>query len=534
MNLYPYQQKLLEDIYAAWDSGARNIMPVLPTGGGKTVIFSRILRDHNGVSCAIAHRQELLSQISLSLAENGVYHRICSQQSVIREIVKQHVIEYKQSFYDPSAAVVVAGVDTLKNRQKEKWIKQVTLWVCDEGHHLLEKNKWGKVIAFFPHARGAAFTAHPERADGSGLGRAYDGLIDKLVVGPSGRDLIDQGYLSDYIIHTPPMNFHPEDIPISSATGDFNKPKLVAAMREAHIVGSVVDCYLKFAPGLLGVTFATDVEEAQTFTDKFNAAGVPAALITAKTPIKERMDLLRNFRAGRLKQLVNVDIFGEGFDLPALSVVSFARPTASRNLYCQQFGRALRKLKGKSHAIIIDHVGNFARHRFPDTPRAWTLERRERRSRGETEGNPIKMCTNPECFRPYEAHLTHCPYCRHKPIPESRQSIQHVEGDLLELDLATLTEMRNRIDVPFDADRFAGAPMVALRTAMKRHRDKVEAQEHLRTSIAIWGAIQKREGMSKSEAYRKFFLKWKTDVLSAQALEARAALELNELVRGEI
>ena len=533
MNLYPFQQKAESDVYEAWGQDHRVVMLVIPTGGGKTVIFCNILRRHRGYAVVIAHRQELLSQISLSLAENGVYHRLCTQEPTIREIVRQHVIEYGDSFYDSSAKVIVAGVDTLKNKQNEQWIKQVTLWVVDEGHHLLQKNKWGKVIAFFPNARGLAVTAHPERADGNGLGREYDGLIDKLVVGPCGRELIDQGYLSDYIIRIPPSNLHLEEVPIGS-TGDLVKPKMITAVKKAKLVGSVVDCYRKFASGLLGITFAADIEEAQTYADGFNAAGIAAALITAKTPLQERMSLLRDFRARRIMQLVNVDIFGEGFDLPSLGVVSFARPTASRNLYCQQFGRALRIMKGKAHAVNIDHVGNFDRHRFPDTPRAWSLERRERRSQGVLEDNPNKTCVNPDCFRIYDAYLARCPYCQHKRVPQSRQSIEHVEGDLLELDTAILAEMRSKIDVPFDPRRFTGAPMIALLTAQKRDREKTLAQEHLRLSIGIWGAIQQRDGMTKSEAYRKFWHKWGIDVETAKALEARPALELNEKVRGEI
>lgn len=133
IQLRPFQQQLKQDIYSAWHSGERNVLAVAPTGAGKTVIFSDILREHNGPSVAIAHRHELVSQISVALARNEVRHRIIGSASLVRNCVSLHIAETGKSFYNPSAPCAVAGVDTMIRMAKtDPWLHSVTLWVQDE------------------------------------------------------------------------------------------------------------------------------------------------------------------------------------------------------------------------------------------------------------------------------------------------------------------------------------------------------------------------------------------------------------------
>ena len=335
MQLRPYQSDVLSGVYDSWQRGARNVLAVLPTGGGKTVIFSEGIRQHNGGSCAIAHRQELVSQISLALARDEVRHRIIGPNSVIRWVNQLHIMETGRSYYDPSARCAVAGVDTLVRRGDElaRWAQQVTLWVQDEAHHLLTGNKWGKAVAMFPNARGLGVTATPERADGKGLGRHADGVFDTMVEGPGMRDLITAEYLTDYRILCPPSDLDLSDVATGS-DGDFNRKPLAAKTRKSSVMGDVVTHYLRHASGRLGVTFAPDVETATELAARFNSAGVAAEVVSAKTPEKIRQEILKRFRRREILQLVNVDLFGEGFDLPAIEVVSMARATQSFSLYC--------------------------------------------------------------------------------------------------------------------------------------------------------------------------------------------------------
>ena len=520
-----YQIELDEDIETAWTAGARNVMAVLPTGGGKTHIFSRKIKDHNGPACAIAHRQELVGQISLSLAKFKVRHRIIGPDKVVRLINRMHIEELGVSYYHPNAPTAVAGVDTLVKRQARLngWLNTVGLIVQDEGHHTLRDNKWGTAAAMFPNAKGLYVTATPLRADGKGLGRHADGLIDTMVEGPGMRDLIRSGYLTDYRIFAPPSDLDLSTVKLG-ADGDYTKPSLKAAVRKSQVVGDVVKHYLRIAPGKLGITFATDVETATDIAAQFNAAGVPAAVVSAKTPDAERVSILRRFKARELLQLVNVDLFGEGFDLPAIEVVSMARPTQSFGLFAQQFGRALRIMDGKLEAIIIDHVGNVVRHGLPDSPRIWTLDRREKRRNGSPDDViPVKAC--PKCTAVYERIHSSCPYCSFKPLQMGRSGPEQVDGDLCEIDAATLAAMRGEVaKVDLSTEEFyAQSPQrhlghVIAMGAVNRHKARQAAQVALREVIAWWAGYQRAAGRPDSESYRRFYFRYGVDVLSAQAL----------------
>jgi DNA repair protein RadD len=244
--LRPFQAQLRDAIYAGWASGARNLMPVLPTGGGKTVLFGNIIAENTGGSCAIAHRQELTSQISLALARNKVRHRVIGAKALHKEIVQIHMAEVGTDYTNQYAPVSVAGVDTLLNIDPKDPVFHASLVVQDEGHHVLAGNKWGTAMGMFPNARGLFPTATPKRADRKGLGRHADGLTDLLIVGPSMRELIEWGYLTDYRIFAPPCDVDLSGVNISETTGDYNIAQLRNIMHESKsIVGDVVAHYLK-------------------------------------------------------------------------------------------------------------------------------------------------------------------------------------------------------------------------------------------------------------------------------------------------
>jgi DNA repair protein RadD len=535
MQLRDYQQDLDHDINRAWEQGARNVLAVSPTGSGKTQLFASKLSRHQGEACAIAHRQELVGQISLALNAWGVRHKIIAPTNVVRWIINEQILTHGHSLYEPNALVGVAGVDTLLRRTKNlrTWMNQVSFWVQDEAHHVLRNNKWGKAVELFPNAKGLGVTATPIRADGRGLGRHVDGVMDELVEGPTMRDLIDRGYLTDYRIFAPPSDLDLSDVTVSDATGDYNRQKLKKAAQRSHLIGDVVENYKKFAYGKLGVTFATDVETATQIAKQFNDNGIPAEVVSAKTPDSVRSEILRRFRRKELWQLVNVDLFGEGFDLPAIEVVSFARPTQSYALYVQQFGRALRILEGKDRAIIIDHAGNVVRHGLPDKERVWSLEGRESSPRAKDPDDeiPLRYCV--ECTQPYERTYKACPYCGHYPIPDERSAPEFVDGDLLELSPEVLAALRGeveRIDEPAellrDRMQYAGAPIPVWKGAMNRHRERQEMQSALRESISWWAGYQQSKGRNDSESYRLFYHVFGVDVMTAQALGKPDALAL--------
>ena len=568
MKLRPlYQKPDFDAVHDLWSLGFKNVLLVEPTGGGKTVIFSEVIRAHKGASVAIAHRQELVSQMSLALAADGVRHRVIGTKALIRWINYLHERKFGKSFVDPNAWCAVAGVDSLTSaankRNLASWFPQVTLWVQDEAHHVLVGNKWGNAADLFPNAKGLGVTATPTRADGKGLGKHSDGLFSAMHVGPSMRQLIDWGYLTDYTdangrthVFCPPsdMDFAGQKV---GSTGDYNPKQLRAVAKDSHIVGDVVAHYLKLAPGKLGITFAPDVETATDIANQFNAAGVPAKMVCGNTPDKERAQAMEQFERRELLQLVNVDLFGEGTDVPALEVVSFARKTESYSLYAQQFGRVLRLMidrdlyptwddltseqrrwhisrSEKPHAVIIDHVGNVLRHGGPpDIPRDWTLDARDKRSTGPSDALPLKGCA--ECTRPYESYKRTCPHCGHYQEPAARTAPEFVDGDLLELDAATLAKLRgdkDKIDGP--APNPKGAGQLAVMGAHARHAEKQESQAQLRDWIAWWAGTHSHIGHSESENYRIFYQRFGLDVLTAQGLNRADADKLARKVSDDV
>ncbi len=571
VRLRPFQQDSQRRVYEAWNSGAQNVMLVSATGSGKTVQISDIIYNEPGASVAIAHRQELVGQMSTAFARNGVRHRIVGARKgspLIRIISALHTLDVGYSFYDPNAKCGVGGVDTIiKMKDDDGYFKQVRQGVVDEGHHVLADNKWGRAIGMFDHARWLFPSATPLRADGKGLGRWADGLVDVMVEAITMREIIDKGYLTDYTIWAPPSDLDMSGVTISATTGDFNLDQTRKAVHKSHITGDVVKHYLRLAPGKLGVTFAVDIEAATEIAAAFRAAGVKAEVVHAGTPADLRARILRQFKNREVMQLVNVDLFGEGFDLPAVEVVSFARPTASWALFCQQFGRALRlmidptylsnwdsytdaerrffiSISSKPTAIIIDHVNNVDRHGLPDAVRDMTLGLHRRSSRSEaSDAEPITRCANKNvggvegrvCAKNYPRYMKKCPHCQHVPIPAARNGPAFVDGDLYELDAETLAMLRGNI-AKVDGEVYIpnGVTPEVAGAIRRRHWERKEAQYDLRNCVAWWAGLEHAQGRSEGESYRRFYLKFGTDVASAQALGAREAAELSLRVANEL
>lgn len=531
IQLRPDQWQLKTDIYAAWNSGARHVLGVLPTGGGKSICVSDIVNDKNQIGSqqiVIAHRNELVSQMSLHIARRGVKHRVIAPKNIVAQIVAEHRSELGYNFVNPTANCSVAGVDTLVARQEELkgWAAQIDYWTIDEAHHVIggaSPNKWGKAVTMFPNARGLGVTATPSRADGKGLGAHHDGVFEAMALGPDMRTLIELGALTEYELVIPSSDFMVDEDDFS-ANGDLSPSKGRAASKRSHIVGDVVKEYTRHAFGKRAICFATDVETAGEIAKQFNDAGIPSAAVSALTPSDVRAEYIRRFRSGQIWVLVNVDLFSEGFDVPACEVVIMARPTASLAVYLQQIGRAMRPMLGKLYGLIIDHVSNWKRHGYPDKPHYWTLDRRDKRAKRERDPEDIPLTVCRGCSRPYERCLPACPHCGAvPPLPEGGgRSIEEIDGDLMLLDRAKLAEMRKAIMLPSPADVGQRTAHVAGTNAGKRAVDaqieRIQAQQRLDAVIAQWAGIQRHKGRSDRESYRRFFLTAGVDVLTALSL----------------
>lgn len=538
MQLRDYQQQCLDDIDAAFDAGNRSVLAVMPTGSGKTVSFSAWAAKQRLPVLAQVHRVELVSQISVTFAGFGIKHRIIAPAATIRSIRAEHFERFGKTFDHPSAPVAVASVDTFVARlEKYKtYASTVGAVITDEAAHVLRENKWGRAMELFPHARLLGFTATPCRADGKGLGVQADGVFETMVLGPSVGELIALGHLSDYRIIAKPSDMDLSNVR-TTAGGDYSGKQLRLKSHESHIVGDVVMEYKKHALGKQGITFTVDVETANELAAQFREAGVPAASVSAKTPEAERQATIKAFRRGELQQLTNCDLFGEGFDVPNVEVVSLARPTQSLSLHLQQVGRALRPAEGKEHALIIDHVGNWERHGLPDTPRSWTLAGRVKGTRRIQDPYKSSLTNCSNCFKVFErVQLPICPHCGFEHSPDARRSPEQVDGDLEMLDPDALAELREKVELPSPGDVASKvthkAGRLAGKAAFNQAEERIRSQVKLREAINDWGDRCREEGLTDRQGWRKFFLTFGVDVLTAQTLSRKAMDELRERIEG--
>lgn len=548
-----FQQEVKNGVHAAWGAGHKVVMPVLPTGAGKTVIIGDTCATFDGFGVAIAHRAQLVSQIAMALGVEGVRHDIIAPKDVIRDIVKIQIEELGRSFYDPRANWKVASVDTIIKRHLDaNWSRRVGLVVQDEGHHVLRDNKWGQAYLMFESARGLFPSATPERADKRGLGANSHGLVDVMVEGPNMRWMIDNGYLTPYrIIGVSPKDLDMSKVEISAATGEYNLDQMRKAVKgSATIVGDVVQSYIEHAMGKLGITFAVDVEHATQLAAEYNRKGVPAIVVSSKTSDIERAAIMRRFVKRELLQLVNVDLFGEGVDVPELEVVSFARPTMSYALYVQQFGRVLRLKISKFHAqqwdtyspelrkqliaesgksvgIILDHVANVIVHNGPPDFRRkpWSLEPA---TKSNKPGDTILMryCLAPMCQQPYERFHVRCPYCGAEPLPPAdRSDPKVVDGDVVLYSPELLEKLFGEIksiDGPAHAPRGIGP--IATAAVHKNHERRKQAQQDLRHAMQLVLPTN----LDPRVAAKKFYLEFGVDTLTAQTLGSAEAEKLKQ------
>lgn len=518
-----------------------------------TVCMSSIIKQHKGYGVAMVHRGELVSQISITLARSGIVHSVAGSRATITAITAQHYALFGRSYVNQqSADWIVASVDTVVSG-KGVWVdrfKRSTLGIIDEGHHCLKDNKWGRCFSMLaPDSKGWLPTATPRRSDGKGLGSHSDGIADVLVEGPDMRALIDQGYLTDYTVRVIDTN----DLDLSNvkttASGELSKVGVAKAVAKSRvIVGNVVEKYLQFAKGKLGVTFAATIEEGERLTAEFNAQGVPAVMLTGDTPTAERAREIASFSRREKLMLVNVDLFGEGFDLPAIEIVIMARPTASFILYTQQFGRALRLLIDpelmrqwdtftveerlahiaacdKPRAIIHDHVGNFIRHGGPpDMPQQWTLDPVKKGASAPSDAVPMTACAG--CYMPFEKFFKVCPFCAvpvPPPTPSQRTQPETVDGDIFEVSAEELAKLRAGVVDVFALARIPhdlqNTPTAARLTRI--NAEKITNHRELMDTISLWAG--RYIGEDNSVIARRFYHTFGVDVLTAAGMNARDA-----------
>lgn len=353
IELRDYQKSLIAQTYQAVREGKRRILLQLVTGGGKTTIFSQIVRDFVGKrgdrAMLIAHRVELISQMSQRLGRMGV----------------RHWAQYAGGAQKADEQVHCVSVQTFSGKKYEK-PQDVRLIVVDEAHHFSVGSAYDKLLKTYPDAYVIGVTATPVRLDG----RGFEGIFETLIAGPQVRAMQSQGYLAPYRAFSGEI---PDLKSVKKRLGDYQLGALEDACDTPVLRGDLVATYQRLAAGKRCIVFAVGIQHSLNIMREYLAAGISAEHIDGKTPKGDREAVLNRFRSGETQVLCNCTIVTEGFDVPACEVVQLARPTRSIALYLQMVGRALRPL-GDKVALVLDHAGAIEEHGLPCDPRNWTLK----------------------------------------------------------------------------------------------------------------------------------------------------------------
>lgn len=351
MPLRDYQEKALAGVSAEWKGGARAVLLVLPTGGGKTAIASEAIRRAvaRGRRCLfIAHRRELIAQTSRRLTTEGIPHGIVMADSARSD-----------------APVQICSVDTLRARAERP---QANLVIWDECHHQASDG-WRLVASDYPEAHHIGLTATPIRADGKGLGD----LFQAMVVGATAAELTERGFLVPCSIVAP-------------------AEKLTRAIAQ-----DPVDALLSIGTDDAGqwpktFVYARSVQESHALAARYLAAGVSAAAIDGTTRSDLRDEVLSRFASGEIRVLVNMAVLTEGFDVPDASVCIVARPVGHVGFWLQIVGRVLRPAPGKDRALVLDLAGSVHDHGLPTDERVYSLESGIARTKSTVALGLCQMC----------------------------------------------------------------------------------------------------------------------------------------------
>ncbi len=440
MKLIPrgYQDRGIDDLQETFERGIQRALYVLPTGGGKTIVFTKIAElaaAQNTRTVILVHRDSLLTQASEKLRACGIPHSIISPG---------------HSFFGDK--VVIASVQTLVRRLDRY---QFDLIITDEGHHATA-NSYKKIYDAFPEAYVLGVTATPSRSDGRGLKDVYE----ELVLGPSIADLIDDGYLVEPIPYGAKKAVDLSKV--ATRMGDYHLRQLADVMDDKTITGDAVQHYRDLCPGKPAVAFCVNVKHAQDVAAEFARAGFRAASIDGKMPLHEIRKNIAALSDGSLQVLSSCELVSEGTDVPNISAIIGLRPTKSLTVYLQQIGRGLRPVYApgfdtsardgrlaaiaashKPHCLVLDHAGNTFKFGSADEEREWTLEGRKRRSNGSgpiVADIQVRQC--PKCYRCHRPGPK-CPACGHTYVVDT-DAPDVEEGSLTKIDKKALRDMRRR------------------------------------------------------------------------------------------
>lgn len=335
MSLRPYQEAAIRDLRAAYVSGSRAVVLVLPTGAGKTVVAADVIRsatERGRKVLFLVHRAELLEQSVAKLARAGV--------------TDVRTIRAGADLGNPVAPVTVASIPTLTMPRWLEHLPPADFVVIDECHHVVAPT-WKRLADAYANAKIFGLTATPQRSDGAPLGD----MFGALVVGATVRQLTELGHLAPCRAWSPPSLLGSGDLALDPT-----------------------EAYLTHADGRRAVVFCATVEHATEVAGDLVTAGVAAAVVHGQMSATDRAETLARFAAGELRAICNVHVLTEGWDDPGAEVCILARKPQHAGTFIQMVGRVLRPAPGKADALLIDLCGSVLEHGMPDADRTYRLD----------------------------------------------------------------------------------------------------------------------------------------------------------------
>ena len=349
MILYPFQSEAKEAVLRHWRNGNKAALVSLPTGSGKTIVFSDVLQSSlsgsNEKGLVLVHRDELLRQAieKLNFVWSGV---------------KLSTVDAATSNF--TGQITIASVMALVRRLEK--IPRIQKVVTDEAHHA-PASSWLKIYKqigrLLPGWQHLGVTATPIRTKGAS---DLEAIFGKPVYVKSIFELIVEGYLAPLKGLEVRTEISVEDVGVQG--GDFIAEELSRVINTKERNRLVVENYLELAADRKALVFAADLNHARSLAEMFKTRGLSAAWVSGATPLSLRRSFLEKLRNGELKVIVNCMVFTEGFDEPSLDAILVARPTRSLVLYCQMIGRGLRPYPGKKNCLFIDFVDNSSKHQL--------------------------------------------------------------------------------------------------------------------------------------------------------------------------
>ena len=417
MHLRDYQEEALNKIRDSFRRGNKRVLLVAPTGSGKTVIASAMIKatlEKHNPCLFVAHRRELVMQCSNKLHDFDVNHSVL--------MAGKSGISW--------AKTTVASVQTFTARKDSKYFikPSAKLVILDEAHRSVSKS-FRDLVDEYPDAYVIGLTATPCRADGKGLGNMYDDLVECGNI----RELTDRGYLVPNRIVAPTM---PDLKGIRVARGDYEANTLSERMNQPKLVGDIVTHWMRHAENRPTVVLCTSIAHSRYIAQIFRKNGIAAGHVDGEMPELEREQVLNDLHTGKIKVLSNCQVLTEGWDEPKVSCVILARPTKSYSLYLQMVGRSLRPFEGKKDTLIIDHSGCVYEHGFPEDVPEWELTEGIVKDPKKAEPKDIDKqpftCTKcHHVYTPFKGAIE-CPACGFAPTAQDKM-ILIKEGRLVEL-----------------------------------------------------------------------------------------------------